>query len=98
MKQYMVDFSLPKVLDDKFVDTIPEQRARVNRFFAEGKLLSYVLALETGKLWAVFQAENESDLLELIYELPLTERMTLRYHELTLYNASHSFMPAFSMN
>ncbi len=94
----MVDFTLPNELNDDFVEQIPSQRAKVNRFFVEGKLLSYVLALETGKLWAVFQAEDESDLLSMVYELPLTEQMRLRYYELTFYNAAHSYAPVFSMN
>jgi muconolactone delta-isomerase len=98
MKQYMVDFTLPNELNDDFVNQIPTQRAKVNRFFVEGKLLSYVLALENGKLWAVFQADDESELLDLVYELPLTSQMRLCYHELTFYNAAHSYAPVFSMN
>jgi hypothetical protein len=98
MKQFMVDFTLPSNLNDNFVNQIPEQRAKVNQLFMQGKLLSYCLALENGKLWAVFRAESEADLLDLVMELPLTNQMKLRYHELTFYNAAHSFIPAFSMN
>ena len=98
MKQYMVDFTMPRNLPNAFADLIPEQRDRVNQFFMAGKLLSYTLALESGKLWAVFRAETESDLLEMIGELPLSEHMRLRYHELTFYNAAHTFIPSFSVN
>jgi hypothetical protein len=98
MKQYMVDFTLPANLNDEFVAQIPEQRAKVNQLFLQGKLVSYSLALENGKLWAIFRADTEADLLDLVMQLPLTQKMRLRYHELTFYNAAHSFVPAFSVN
>lgn len=98
MKQFMVDFTLPLSLSEDFVDLIPEQRSHVNKLFMSGKLLSYSLALENGKLWAVFRAETEADLLDMLHEMPLTYLMKLRYHELTFYNAAHSFIPAFSVN
>mgnify|MGYP000882272457 CR=1 FL=1 len=98
MKQYMVDFTLPSKLSDDFVSLIGEQRAKVNQLFMQGVLVSYSLALENGKLWAIFRAESEADLLETVMQLPLTSQMKLRYHELTFYNAAHSYMAAFSVN
>ncbi len=98
MKQFMVDFTLPSKLTDKFVDLIADQRAKVNQLFMQGTLVSYSLALETGKLWAIFRAESEAELLDTVMTLPLTPMMKLRYHELTFYNAAHSFTAAFSVN
>jgi muconolactone delta-isomerase len=96
--QYMVDFTLPKDLPEEFVNSIPLQRNIVNRQMSEGKLLSYALALEVGKLWAIFSVASETELMELLGELPLTEMMKMRISELTFYNAAHSFTPAFSIN
>lgn len=94
----MVDFTLPSKLSDDFVNLIGEQRAKVNQLFMQGVLVSYSLALENGKLWAIFRAETEADLLDTVMQLPLTHQMKLRYHELTFYNAAHSFVAAFSVN
>jgi muconolactone delta-isomerase len=96
--QYMVDFTLPKDLTEEFVSKIQQQRNQVNKLMSEGKLLSYALALEVGKLWAVFAVASETELMELLSELPLTSMMKMRVSELTFYNASQPFIPAFSVN
>ncbi|MEO1627497.1 MAG: hypothetical protein AAFV25_20265, partial [Bacteroidota bacterium] len=57
--QFMVDFTMPEVLSDDFMNLIPYQRAMVQRYFNEGKLLNYALSLENAKLWAIFSANSE---------------------------------------
>ena len=94
----MVDFTLPEVLTDEFMTLIPYQRARVNQYFTEGKLINYALSLETSKLWAVFTANSEMDVMELIADLPLTKFMKVNISMLTFYNTGQEHMPAFSMN
>jgi muconolactone delta-isomerase len=96
--QFMVDFTLPKELTDEFVALIPRQRAFINRFTENGKLLSYALALEHGKLWAVFSVDSETELLDLINELPLTPFMKVRMMELTFFNSSNPISTTFSVN
>jgi muconolactone delta-isomerase len=94
----MVDFTMPQELPDAFVSRIPEQRAAVNRLLNEGKILNYALSLENSKLWAVFSATSEAELMEMVASLPLSSFMKVRVSELTFYNAAHPFTPAFSMN
>ncbi len=96
--QFMVDFTMPKELPDEFVALIPRQRVAVNKLMGEGKLLNYALALEHGKLWAVFAVESESELLDIVYGLPLTDFMKVRISELTFYNAFQPFAATFSIN
>ncbi|MDX2133405.1 MAG: muconolactone Delta-isomerase family protein [Saprospiraceae bacterium] len=98
LQQFMVDFTLPNQLTDTFISTIPRQRAMVNRLIAEGKLLNYALSLENAKLWAVFSVHSEAELLELVHELPLTPFMKVRINQLTVFNSSTAFAPAFSVN
>ena len=62
--QYMVDFSMPEVLTDDFMQLTPYQRDAVNRLFSEGKLTNYALSLENSKLWAVFKASSEMEVME----------------------------------
>jgi muconolactone delta-isomerase len=96
--QYMVDFTMPQELPEDFVSQIPQQRAAVNRLLNEGRILNYALSLENSKLWVVFSAHSEGELMELIDSLPLSSFMKVRISELTFYNAAHPFSPAFSMN
>lgn len=96
--QFMVDFTLPEVLTEEFMSLIPHQRASVNQFFTDGKLVNYALSLEESKLWAVFNANSELEVMELIVEMPLAKFMEIRISMLTFYNTSKEQMPAFSMN
>jgi muconolactone delta-isomerase len=98
LNQYMVEFTMPLNLPEEFVQRIPQQRDMVNRLFQEGKVLSYALSLESGKLWSIFAATSETELMQLVQRLPLTRYMKLKVNELTFYNASHPFSAVFSMN
>lgn len=96
--QYMVDFSLPTVLTDRFTNRIPEQRAKVNDYFASGKLVSYAVSLESAKVWAIFNADSEAEVLTLIRAMPLTRFMQYVICPLTFYNILTTQVPHFSVN
>lgn len=96
--QYMVVFTLPQPLTEEFISRIPQQRQAVNRLMQEGKMLSYSLSLETSKLWTVFSAPSEVELMELISSLPLTKYMKVHVSELTFFHSAQAFTPAFSVN
>ena len=98
LTQYMVDFTLPSELPEAFVSNIPRQITAVNKLLGEGKILNYALSLEQSKLWVVFSANSESELLEMVEQLPLTPFMKVRVSELTFYNASNPYAPVFSVN
>lgn len=96
--QFMVDFTMPKEMPEEFMALIPRQRVAVNRLMNDGKLLNYSLSLEHGKLWAVFNVETQAELMELVYDLPLTDFMKVRISELTFYNAATAVSATFSVN
>lgn len=96
--QYMVDFTLPTTLPEEFLHLIPHQRAKVNKLFREGKLINYALSLDHAKMWAIFNANNETDVMDLIEELPLTRFMQIRISMLTFFNSVTSEAPVFSLN
>ena len=98
MYQYMVDFTMPSVLNDRFTSRIPEQRAVVNQYFVDGKLVSYCVSLEKSKVWAVFNAETEDDVLSLVRGLPLSRYMQYQISSLTFYNVLTTKIPNFSVN
>lgn len=94
----MVDFTLPEVLTEEFMELIPYQRVVVNKYFEEGKLLNYALSLENSKLWAIFSANSELNVMDLIADLPLTSFMSVEISMLTFYNTMDPATPSFSMN
>ena len=96
--QYMVDFTLPAILTERFTSRIPEQRALVNQYFTEGKLVSYGVSLESGKVWAVFNADSEIEVLKLIRSLPITQFCQFNIHAMTFYNVLTAKVPKFSVN
>jgi len=96
--QFMVDFTLPDTLTEDFMEKIPHQRAKVNRLFREGKLVNYALSLETSRMWAVFNANSEWEVKEMLALLPLTKYMKIQVSTLTFYNALEEEIPVFSMN
>lgn len=96
--QYMVDFTLPKVLPEDFLRLIPHQRAKINKLFRDGKLVNYALSLDNSKIWAVINAGSELDVLQLISELPLTRFMKYQINMLTFFSSQNAETPIFSMN
>lgn len=96
--QYMVDFTLPEVIDEEFMNLIPYQRIAINKLFVEGSIISYSLSLEKSKLWAIFKASTELDLMDMIADLPLTCFMDIEISPLTFHNITEPELPEFSMN
>ncbi|WP_282779905.1 muconolactone Delta-isomerase family protein [Phaeodactylibacter xiamenensis] len=95
--QFMVDFTLPEELSTEFTDLIPYQRAVVDRYLSEGSLVNYALALESAKLWAIFNANSEMEVLEMLSDFPLTPFMQVEINQLTSFNTAEA-TPAFSLN
>jgi len=96
--RFMVDFTLPTNLSQDFLDLVPFQRMAVNNLFEEGKLVNYALSFEEGRLWAVFSANSELDVMDMISDLPLTPYMKVDICMLTFYNDAKTQVPKFSMN
>ncbi len=95
--QFMADFTLPAQLSDEFVELLPFQRAVVDRYLSEGALVNYALSLEHAKLWAVFNANSEMEVLEMLADFPLTPFMEVEVNQLTSFNTAEG-TPSFSLN
>ncbi len=93
----MVEFDVPYPLTEEILDMIPEQKVAIDELFAGGKMLSYTLSLDRTKVWAIFLADQESELLAFIDRLPMTSYMDFDYHEIMFHNTVH-LMPAMSLN
>ncbi|MBK7408602.1 MAG: hypothetical protein IPL49_02975 [Saprospirales bacterium] len=93
----MVEFELPEELTEKFIRLIPSQRDFVNRLLAEGKIKSYSLSLDRSRLWVVFAADTEFEVLDTIEQFPLHTYMIPQVQELAFHNAQDMVLQ-FSMN
>ena len=96
-KQYMVEFELPEELTQKFMSLVPAQKEMVSELFSKGLLKSYSLAIDRSVLWAIFIAESEFEVLELISELPLSDFMIPYISELMFHNNDSNILQ-FSLN
>lgn len=96
--QYMVDFKLPSILSEEFMDLVPFQRMAVNKLFEEGKIVSYALSLENSRLWGIFVANSELQVMDILSDLPLTPFMKVEISLLTFYNDTKTQVPKFSLN
>ena len=98
MFQFMVEFTMPPIMNDRFTSTIPAQRAKINQLFGTGKLVSYAVSLENAKIWVVFNAQTEGEADELARDLPLTKYMKFVVNPLTFMNILTARVPSFSVN
>ncbi len=98
MSQYMVEFDLPPVMDEGFANRIPAQRLKVEELMEKGFLLSYSLSVDRQKLWCIFKADSELEVMESISEFPLIKYMTPMITELMFHNMVAARIPLFSLN
>ncbi len=94
----MVDCTLPDRWPEEMVALLPHQQEMIDQFFLEGKLLNYAIAVEKAKLWAVFRADSEFEVREMMAELPLYPFFQVDISLLTAYEAPEEPAPVFSLN
>lgn len=94
----MADFTLPEEPTDEFFELLPYQENVVNKFLSQGKLINYALSLDNAKLWAVFSANSELEVLEMLSEFPLSRFMKVEVSLLTSYTTLSVAAPNFSLN
>lgn len=95
--RYMVEFEIPNHFTLEMIETIPDQRSKVENYFFRGKLLTYTLAIDRSKLWAIFLCHSEAELIDLIEKLPMTQYLDYKYHEIMFHQMVTTF-PSFSIN
>jgi len=93
----MVEFQIPYPFPMELEELIPEQRVAVHDLFLEEKLLSYTLAFDRSKLWAIFLAEEESELITLIDKLPMSAYLHYDYSEI-MFHETIQYIPSMSQN
>ncbi len=95
--KYMVEVFLSDVIDDDYTDLIEAQREHVSDLFNVGKLISYTLAEDRSRLWAVILANSESELVSIIDGMPLSPYVEYDYCPLLFHESIH-LIPSMSLN
>lgn len=99
MKQFMINIDLPEYFDDKFLSKIPAQRKQISHLMNQNIIQSYSLSEEKDKVWIIVNAENEKDVKQALYTLPLIDWMSFHIHPLTLHQKAIKIqVPSFSLN
>jgi muconolactone delta-isomerase len=94
----MVEIDLPAVMTDEFARKVPAQRQMVNDLMEQGRLMSYALTADRTKLWCVFKAESEIEVMTLMSAFPLIDYMSPTISELMFNNVVALRLPLFSLN
>jgi hypothetical protein len=99
MSHYMVEFDLPTDMPDAYIAKIPLQRLKVNELMEQGKIISYAVSMERGRLWCVVRAETEFEVMETVSDFPLIGYMAAPHiSELLFHNMVAARIPLFSLN
>ncbi len=97
-QQFLVEVELPENPDPMFFELIPQQRLQINKMMSEGKIISYTLSQDRQKLWCIFNASTEFDVMTMLSEFPLSNYMKSQIFPLMFHNSVLLSMPAFSKN
>jgi muconolactone delta-isomerase len=97
-QQFLVEVELPENPDPIFFELIPQQRLQINKMMSEGKIVSYTLSQDRQKLWCIFNATSEADVIVMLSEFPLSNYMKSQIFPLMFHNSVLLSMPAFSKN
>ncbi|MBN8703360.1 MAG: hypothetical protein J0M08_09865 [Bacteroidetes bacterium] len=95
---FMVEIILPSILDEKFANLIPSQRALVNNLFENGTLLSYSVSSDRSKLWTIVAAKTEKEVMDILSEFPIMPYVKVEIQPLLFHNTVAINEPFFSLN
>ena len=95
--QFMAEFTMPDILSEEFMELLPYQRAVVHKLFSEGQLANYALSYDNAKIWAIFNANSEMEVMEMIADFPIAPFLQVDISLLDIYNFNTA-SPVFSLN
>jgi hypothetical protein len=98
MACFMVEFEIPTPYSPELTARIPLQKMVVDELMEEGKIISYALSENRGRLWMVIAADSDFEVLDIINEFPLINDMHYSISPLMFNHAGSFQVPAFSLN
>lgn len=95
---FMVHIRLPEVFTFEFYALIPKQRELVNQLLEQHKVLNYSLDMQRKQIWAVFEVEDQQELLKLLRSFPIIDEVEVEIHELAFHNTAPVDLPDVILN
>jgi hypothetical protein len=97
MSSYMVDIELPNVMNDEFIELIPQQRATIDRLMKKGLILNYSLSFDRTRLWVIVSADSIIAVKNIIGSFPILNFIKFKIYNL-LFHEANSQVPQFWLN
>jgi len=97
MEQYLVEIFLPEFTEE-FFELVPAQRAYIDNCMSKGSIRSYSLSADRSKLWVVFTASSEAEMMRTLKKFPIFDWIAFKAFPLMFHNSMELALPAISLN
>lgn len=97
MALYLVESDILS-MDESMAKLIPKQRMYVDDLFERGVMQMYAVNDGIDKWWCTIEAENETEVMLILSEMPIIEWLTPVVHGLMFYNSADQMIPPISLN
>lgn len=98
MAAYLFQLEISEFTDE-LATIIPLHREKINKLFAEGRILSYSVSIHRNMIWCVINAEDEQEAMQMALSFPLYPFFTdVACHPLLFHNILPATLPGISLN
>ncbi|MBM3921325.1 MAG: hypothetical protein FJ347_08925 [Sphingomonadales bacterium] len=97
MAVFIVESDIPE-LTPAFMRLIPQHMDIVQRLFSEEKILLYAVSEDRTRWWCHIEAEDESEVMDILAQMPIMPYMRPKIHDLMFYNMAEIGLPKISLN
>jgi|694.fasta_scaffold24620_3 hypothetical protein len=98
MSYFMAELWLPQPLNDEFYALIPRHRKMVNDLIERGIVNSYTVDENRTKIWILFSASEESEVLAHLKNLPIFRFVKVEIFKLFIADGDIFRLPKVNLN
>ncbi|HKO79181.1 MAG TPA: hypothetical protein VJU78_02255 [Chitinophagaceae bacterium] len=96
MKKFQVTIQFE--MSDDFMELIPPHRTYINYLINKDIIEQYAVSMETQRVWVTLNAQNKSEVEEVLKKSPLYKFWTMEIDELFVIDGHHYRLPAVQPN
>ncbi len=97
-KLFMVELTLPEVLDNEFMKMIPAHRAYISQLINDSTIQSYSINADRTFGWIIFNCNGIDDVFEIVEQFPIHKYISIQVHELMIHDSESFRFPKMHMN
>ncbi len=98
MSYFMVEVLLPQPMEDEFFSLIPRHRKMVNDLIERGIINSYTVDENRKKIWILFSASEESEVMAHLKKLPIFSLVETEIFKLFIADGDIFRLPKVNLN